>query len=66
VRDIVTFYVAGESRNPMSFPKIAEVVVLLGLPVLAFFDNRHSKKIWQLWFATAALVLVLVVFGIQK
>jgi hypothetical protein len=50
----------------MSFPKIAELVVLVGLPVLAFFDNRDSKRIWQLWFVTSAVVFVLVVFGIQK
>lgn len=50
----------------MSIPKIAEVVILVGLPVLAFFDNRDSKKIWQLWFVTAAVVFVLVVSGIQK
>jgi hypothetical protein len=55
-----------KAENPMSFPKIAEVVVLVGLPVLAFFDNRDSKKIWQLWFVTAAVVFVLVVLGIQK
>jgi hypothetical protein len=55
-----------KAESQMSFSKITEVVLLVGLPVLAFFDNRHSKMIWQLWFVAAAVVLVLVVFGIQK
>jgi hypothetical protein len=55
-----------KAESLMSFPKIAEVVVLVCLPVLAFFNNGDSKKIWQMWLVTAAVIFVLVVLGIQK